>query len=248
MTDKAITNLIQMNNDARDAAETEARRDTLMRRAADTLEVGASASDLALLADEIEAEAAKARSEADELEMASLAPGLSSAKAAEARKVAEDGRFAAKRLDNVAERVRSVAIEKYGEERKAKAIAEYQAADAEAEEAAKQLAHYPAIAEALATILSQANRSRQRIVKTNKDLPEGLPPLQAPEGRVREFFDAGDPGYGVDFARVRYEQAVIPHPTDPDRLLWPPVTIDRLRRTGGLLEFAALDSLTKKPG
>lgn len=158
---------------------------------------------------------AAARARADALD-----PRLTGRKVADLRSRAEDAAFAADRLDAAETALLAEAEALDRAEREAERIAAYEAADRQAREVADRIAaEYPDLSRRLMGLIADIVAATSAVVVVNRDLPEGRPSLQGPEGRARGFNDCAGTRHRRPVARI-VNSAIPPFAASHD-FAWP---------------------------
>lgn len=182
-----------------------------------------SLAELLDLCDRVETALAESKGRADQAKAAALSPTLTFEAAQEKRQQAERLEHETLRLAFALDQIGSLLPDRTSLHAEAERLAAYEAASTARDKIVDAFKFtYPKMVAELTTLIREALAADAMVDAANANLPKGKARLERADGLVRGFQDHAEPGAPIDRRVVRIAQAVLPHPTEPDQLAWPP--------------------------
>lgn len=205
----------------------EAGADLLARVASVLNDPDATAETVSDLAAEVQRAAAAASLTATDSRQRALSPELPSDQVALALSASTAAAFNAERLKSAQDLLEAKASGLWENQVKKARLDAYRHAEAKSAECAERIRReYPALQGKLVDLLADVAKVNALVDDANQQRPEGMPPIQRPEGAARGFDDRDNMNLGegapYNLRTIRLVQTVVPDFESPERAAWPP--------------------------
>jgi hypothetical protein len=217
----------------------------ILSRLADALASTGPISNIDGLMADAEQALEAARERADALRDKSLSPALPPAEVITARSEADAAAFHAVRLASAMEQLEARAIIQEQRDRTQEHRARRQEAkDAVAAVAARLRTEYGPAARTIASLAADIVKADALVARANAERHDSEDRLYGPDGTARGFPDLGEP-LPASHDVLRIIQAVVPHPDNPTKAIWPPVPLYRLKNCNGMLSHDTVAAILR---